>query len=43
MNSAAVVTISKYRIALPPMRPMVLRLPVPAMPATSVPEQQKAR
>ena len=35
-NSATVVTTSKYRIALPPMRPMVLTLPVPAMPTTSV-------
>ena len=37
-----VVTISKYRIALPPMRPMVLTLPVPAMPHTSVPNSSGA-
>ena len=30
------VTISKYRIAFPPIRPMVLILPVPAIPTTKV-------
>ncbi len=42
MNSAMVVTTSKYRIALPPMRPMVLMLPVPAIPTTSVPNKSGA-
>jgi len=35
-NSARVVTISKYRMALPPMRPMRFISPPPAMPTTSV-------
>src|SRR5579872_1682179 len=36
ITSASVVTISKYRIALPPIRPIVLMLPVPAIPTTNV-------
>ena len=36
ITSASVVTISKYRIAFPPIRPMVLMLPVPAIPTTKV-------
>src|SRR5881398_2734120 len=35
-NSATVVAISKYTIALTPMRPIALRSPVPVMPTTSV-------
>ncbi len=37
-----VVTISKYRIALPPIRPMVLTLPVLAIPLTRVPNSNCA-
>ena len=36
MNSAMVVTISKYRIAFAPMRPTFFRSPPPAMPTTRV-------
>ena len=35
-NSATVVTTSKYSSALPPTRPTFLKLPMPAIPVTTV-------
>jgi hypothetical protein len=36
MTSASVVITSKYKIALKPTRPTRLKLPIPAMPTTTV-------